>query len=296
MKKNNLFSPIDDPVFSRLQHAYGPIPYNMTNDYMFRAVLQSNNKALRGLICSLLHLEETQLHSVEITNPIILGKSIKDKEIRLDINIRLNNSSILNLEMQVANRLNWPNRSLLYLGRSFDNLNRGNDYADIKPAIHIGFLNYTPFPEYPEFYASYKMMNVKNHHIYSSHFVLNVVDLSRIDLATDEDRQYQVDAWARLFKATHWEEVRKMAKQNEYLQEASKSIFLYNTDEQIRKMCLDRVEYHEDLRRHQWFIEKQERIIAEKDSIIAEKDNRLADLLTQIQELTAENERLKANS
>lgn len=32
-----------------LQNAHGPIPYNMTNDYMFRAVLQSNNKVLRGM-------------------------------------------------------------------------------------------------------------------------------------------------------------------------------------------------------------------------------------------------------
>ncbi|MDE5939525.1 MAG: hypothetical protein K2H37_10630, partial [Lachnospiraceae bacterium] len=39
--------------FSALQEAYGPVPYGMTNDYMFRAVLQSNNKVLRGLICSL---------------------------------------------------------------------------------------------------------------------------------------------------------------------------------------------------------------------------------------------------
>lgn len=29
------------------RNASGRIPYHMTNDYLFRAVLQSNNKALR---------------------------------------------------------------------------------------------------------------------------------------------------------------------------------------------------------------------------------------------------------
>ncbi|MBD5525609.1 MAG: hypothetical protein HDR04_14560 [Lachnospiraceae bacterium] len=62
-----------------LQNAHGKIPYGMTNDYMFRAVLQSNNKALRGLICSLLHLTEKEVFSVEITNPIILGESVESK-------------------------------------------------------------------------------------------------------------------------------------------------------------------------------------------------------------------------
>ncbi len=263
------------------KNAHGPIPYNMTNDYMFRAVLQSNNKVLRGLICSLLHLDESQVQSVEITNPIILGNALTDKEVRLDIYVLLNNQCIINLEMQVSNQMNWPNRSLLYLSRSYDNLNHGSDYKDIIPAIHIGFLNYTLFPSHPEFYATYKMMNVKNHHIYSGNFVLNVIDLSQINLATEEDKKYHIDKWAKFFKAATWEEVRKMAEQNEYLQEAARSILHFSADDQIRKMCRDRIEYHQDLRNYERFIAKQEDIIA--------------DLRSQVQILTAENEKLKSN-
>ena len=287
-----------DPVSRLLQNAHGKIPYNMTNDYMFRAVLQSNNKVLRGLICSLLHLHESEVHSVEVTNPIILGESIHDKEIRLDINVRLNNNGIINLEMQISNKFNWQGRSLLYLCRSFDNLNRGDDYLKIKPVVHIGFLDYTLFNEHPEFYATYKMINMKNHYIYSDNFVLSVVNLSHIDLATEENKAYHIDEWARLFKATTWEEIKKMAAQNEYLEEASKSIFQFNTDEQIRKMCRDRIEYHQDLHNYERFIAEQESIIAEKenllaekDNTIAEKDNTIADLLSQIEKLTAEKEK-----
>ena len=36
-----------------LHDAHGKIPFNMTNDYMFRAVLQSNNKVLRGLTAAM---------------------------------------------------------------------------------------------------------------------------------------------------------------------------------------------------------------------------------------------------
>ena len=41
----------------------------------------------------------------------------------------------------------------------------GEDYSEAKCAIHIGILDFTLFKECPEFYASYKMMNVKNHHV-----------------------------------------------------------------------------------------------------------------------------------
>lgn len=250
--------------FINLQDTHGEILYGMTNDYMFRAVLQSSNKVLRGLICSLLHLAESEVISVEIINPIILGDSIKDKEFRLDINVILNNHTLINLEMQIANKLNWKNRSVMYLCRSFDQLNHGQNYLDAKPAIHISFLDYTLFEDHPEFYASHKLINVKNHQKYSDNITLNVIDLSHIDLATDEDKKYQIDKWAMLFKATTWEEIKMLATENDYLQEASETIFRMSADDLVRKRCRDREEYYQDLQNYERKIE-QDRIEHEQD-------------------------------
>ncbi len=270
-----------------LQNAHGDIPYGMTNDYMFRAVLQSNNKVLRGLICSLLHLAESEVVSVTITNPVILGEAVADKEFRLDINVilrqrpsrqppnihagmaarlvaRENSQTLINLEMQIANKLNWRNRSVMYLCRSFDQLNHGQNYGEAKPVIHIGFLDYTLFQDRPEFYASYKLINVKNHQKYSDSLTLNVVDLSRIDLATEEDQKYHIHEWAGLFKAATWEEIKMLASKDEYLQEASETIFRLSADDLVRKRCRDREEYYQDLRNYERKIE-QDRIEHEQD-------------------------------
>lgn len=256
-------------------NASGQLRFNMMNDYMFRAVLQSNNKVLRGLICSLLHLSEKDVISVKITNPVILGEAIDNKEFRLDINVRLNNRTLINLEMQVANKINWQNRSLVYLCRSYDQLDHGQEYDAIQPVIHIGFLDYTLFKESPEFYATYKLINIKNHKIYSDSFTLSVVDLSRIDLATDEDRKYKINDWARLFRATTWEEIHMLASENSYIAEASDTMFRLSAEEDIRKRCQDREEYYREIRTYK-------RIIAEKNSLI--------------QQLLEENKRLKANT
>ena len=290
------------------QNAHGKIPYGMTNDYMFRAVLQSNNKVLRGLICSLLHLSEKEVFSVEITNPIILGESIESKEVRLDISVLLNNRTVINLEMQVANRLNWQNRSVVYLCRSYDSLTHGQDYNEAKSAIHIGFLDYTLFQDRPEFYASYKLINVKNYQKYSDNITLNVVDLSRIDLATEEDKAYHIDGWAKLLKATTWEEVKILAAKDENMKEAAKSIFVYNTEEQIRKMCRDREEYYQDLRNYEKAVSERDLTISSYEKAVSERDltissyekvisnckKELSEKDVQIQQLLAENEKLKA--
>ncbi len=270
---------------SDLEKATGRIPYNMTNDYMFRAVFQSSNKALRGLICSLLHLADSEVTSVEITNPILLGDSIDDKEFRLDIHLLLNDRTRINLEMQITNRLNWQSRSVMYLCRSYDQLNRGQDYKDAGPAVHIGLLDYTLFEDHPEFYAAYKLINIKNHRVYNDDLTLYVADLTRIDLATEEDKRYRIDSWARLMKASTWEELRMTASEDEALYEAAKALYYTCSDEEIRIRCLEREEYYQDLRNYERAIE-QERLAHEQDKHNYEQ---------QITQLRLEIEKLKKN-
>ena len=265
-------------------NASGQIPYNMTNDYMFRAVLQSNNRVLRGLICSLLHLSEQKVISVEITNPII-------KEFRLDINVNLNNRTLINLEMQIANKLNWRERSVMYLCRSFDHLSHGQNYSEAKSAIHIGFLDYTLFKERPEFYASYKLINVKNRQKYSDSLTLNVVDLSRIDLATEEDKKYHIHEWALLFKSTTWEEIKMLASKDEYLQEASETMFRMSADDLVRKRCRDREEYYQDLRNYERKIELDQ--IEHEQDILSYKQKIEQDRLEHEQDIRSYEQKIE---
>lgn len=95
----------------------------------------------------------------------------------------------------------WRNHSLSYLCSIFQNLESGDDYSQIKPVYHIGILDFSPFPQYPEFYSTNKMMNIKKHYIYNYNFTLNVLDLNHIELATNEDKTYKINYWAKLFKA-----------------------------------------------------------------------------------------------
>lgn len=90
--------------------ATGAIDYTMTNDFIFRAVLQRNKPVLTALICALLHIP-TDGVGVEITNPIELGAAFSNKDFILDIRVKLNNKQLIDLEMQILNEGNWPERS-----------------------------------------------------------------------------------------------------------------------------------------------------------------------------------------
>ena len=267
----------------------GPITIPMTNDYLFRALLQRNNNVLKGLISALLHLDPKDISSVLITNPIELGKTFEEKDFILDIKLIMNNYVIINLEMQVINEHNWPDRSLNYLCRCFDSLEKGDSYTSAHPVIQIGLLNFTLFPEYPEFYATYKFLNVKNYTLYSDKLCLSVLDLTHIDLATKEDKQYQLDYWAALFKSTTWEDLKMLAQNNEYIRQASETIYQLSQEEAIRQQC----EAREDYYRRQKGINDE---LEEKTNLLKKKDKTINKLSSQNKSLSSQNEILSSQN
>lgn len=180
----------------------GKLPVKMTNDYLFRALLQSDNETLKGILASVLHMDVSEIRSAEITNAVLLGEQIDDKEYILDVNVVLNDKVITDLEMQVIKESFWCDRSLSYICRSYDNLNKGEVFAEAKPVRQVAFCDFTLFKDYPEFHATYMILNVKKPElIYSDKLIISNIDLTRIDLANEEDKEYGTDNWAKFFKA-----------------------------------------------------------------------------------------------
>lgn len=272
----------------------GILPYKMTNDYLFRAVFQSRPKALEGLCRSVLHLSQDDIISVSLQNPIELGKRIESKEFILDLAIIINHSMFLNLEMQVWHDRFWPERSISYVCRSYDNLNHGENYRHVLPVVHVGFLDFTLFPECPEFYATYQLANIsdqKKHYIYSDKLRISVVNLNQIELATESDRLYGIDLWACVLKASTWEEIDMLAQNNEYLQEAVSGIRQLTEDEKIRQQCQARedFEYWERIRTtyYQEELQKREDALHQKEDLLQQKEAQLSAALAELAALKA---------
>jgi len=109
-----------------------------------------------------------------------------------------------------------------------------------------------------------------------------VVDLKQTEQATEEDKAYGIDLWAKLFNATTWEEVEALTQNNEYLQETVSGVRQLTEDEKIRQQCEARESFvfWENVRNtaHQQAletIERQEEELHAKDNALQAKDNEL---------------------
>ena len=121
-------------------------------------------------------------------------------------------------------------------------------------------------------------MNIKNHELYSSKFDLRVINLTQIELATEEDKLYQIDYWAKLFTAKTWEELKMIAKNNAVLSEATQTLYKLNADELLREQCRAREEYEIHEKYTQEKIAKQKIIIEAQEKEIEALKKRIKEL------------------
>ncbi|WP_026510609.1 Rpn family recombination-promoting nuclease/putative transposase [Butyrivibrio sp. LC3010] len=259
-------------------NATGEVRYNMTNDYMFRMVLQRDKNTLINLISSVLDIPIHTIQDVKIENVVEPGASINNKEYQLDILVMLNGNTYINLEMQVINYDNWTEHSLSYLCRRFDNVARGKDYSLVKPVYHIGFLDYTLFKDHPEFFAKYQIRNAQDGYLYTDKFNLYVIELNNIDLSSEYDKRLGIDNWARLFKATTWEEIQMIAEDNPSMKSTAESIFLSNSAFAIQEQCRAR----EDAIAH----EKHQKELIDS---LTDENKSLSDEIARLSKLLEEN-------
>ena len=288
---------VSDEYSDEWHKCSGKLPVRMTNDYLFRALMQTNNRTLTRLISAVLNRDLNDFRSVEVTNPIALGRSIGDKCFVLDVRVLLNNNSSIDLEMQVYRDKHWNDRSLCYLCRMYDNLNIGEDYTDTKAALQINFLDFTLFEEYPEFFATYKLLNTKNGNCYSNKFIIYSIDMTRIDLATDEDKAIGLDIWARMFKARTWEELMDLARENTEIDDAISTVYRLISNDLIREECFRRNEFINYTMNQNAKIENltRERDIfkEERDTFKEERDSTKQELDSTRQQLDESNEMIK---
>lgn len=90
-------------------------------------------------------------------------------------------------------------------------------------------------------------MNVKNHKIFNSKFILRVLDLTQLESVPEQEKESELYYWAKLFQAASWEEILMLAEKSEALKEAAVTMRKLNADERIRMQCEAREQIEHDM-------------------------------------------------
>ena len=121
------------------------LKYRFTNDVLFKMLFVRNPDLLKRLIAVMLGFEIKSITNFVVTNPEIPPDIIGEKFCRLDISMDVDSRKI-DLEVQVADEGDYPERALYYWAREYSSaLGEGGEYIDLPRTIVISILAFMQF-------------------------------------------------------------------------------------------------------------------------------------------------------
>jgi len=263
------------------------LKYTLKTDTLFKLLFTKYPDLLRRLVAELLSLQYEEIKEFNITNPEILPELLGNKFCRLDINMIVNGQKV-DLEVQVADEGNYPERSLYYWAREFSSgLNEGEDYSSLPRTIIISILGFNQFPDPKKFHSEYQCLETTTKKPLTDKMVLHYYELKKLPPLDSADNSR--DLWLKLFKAETEEELTEIEKMGVPIM--SEAIVAYRNiaaSPELREVermrskashdeaqALKNAEQRGEKRGEKRANEKWQSVVADKDAMIAELQAKL---------------------
>jgi predicted transposase/invertase (TIGR01784 family) len=183
------------------------LKYTLKNDILFKMVFVKHPDLLKRLVAELLGIRLKSIKNFAITNPEMPPEVVGDKFCRLDINMTVNGQRA-NLEVQVADEGDYPERSLFHWAREYSTaLGEGDDYSLLPRTIIISIVAFRLF-DCAEFHSEFRPLEVTRHTPLTDRQVLHYFELPKLPKMVDADDGLKL--WLALFKAETEEELAKI--------------------------------------------------------------------------------------
>lgn len=185
----------------------GKLQYTFKTDTLFKMLFVKHRDLLKNLIAALLGIPLENIEQFAIRNPDMLPEVLGDKFCRLDINMIVNGQRV-DLEIQVANEGDYPERVMLYWAREFSTaLSAGQSYSMLPRTIIISIIDFKLF-DCKEFHSFFQPLEVTRHTLLSDKMGFHFFELKK--LPKDVKEQDALLLWLSLFRAETEEDLEKI--------------------------------------------------------------------------------------
>ncbi len=117
------------------------LEYTFKYDRLFKMLFTQYPELLKQLVAELLGIAIESIEEFVIKNPEMPPENLEDKFCRLDINMTVNGQRV-NLEVQVKNEGDYPERVMYHWARDFSSaLLAGQDYSVLPRTLRVHWLS-----------------------------------------------------------------------------------------------------------------------------------------------------------
>jgi len=183
------------------------LKHTFKTDILFKLLFVKHPDLLKRLVAQLLGIQLNSINQFEIRNPEMPPEMMGNKFCRLDIHMRVDGQHI-NLEVQVENEGDYPERTLFYWARIYSNaLPAGGNYAALPRTIVISIIDF-PLFDCTEFHSEFQVLEVNRHTALSDKMVCHFFELPK--LPENISKNNLLLLWLALFKAETEEELKQI--------------------------------------------------------------------------------------
>ena len=210
--------------------------YNLKNDIIFKAFFgrKGNEEFLIDFLEALLHIK---IEQIIIREEVDLEKlNPHEKGGRLDLQAKLNDGIIVNIELQIENKYNIEKRTMFYSSKVISmETTRGTDYKDINQVIMINILDYELFG-FDEYISETKVV-LDKHREYE---VMNGIKWYFIELPKfrkmNKNLNEKLNQWLVLLDDYDKEAIEVAEKKNPTIKKARQEVTYLTGDEAVKRI------------------------------------------------------------
>jgi predicted transposase/invertase (TIGR01784 family) len=176
--------------------------YKLTNDTLFKMLFVKYPELLKRLVAKILGIPIDGIAEFKITNPEMPPcDEVNDKFCRLDINMEVNGERV-NLEVQVKDEHDYPERSLYYWARAYSNaLHVAQEYAALPRTILINIIEFKLFKDVGDVHSEFRPMEVNRHTVLTDRMSLHYFELPKLPKIADINANDEVELWLAAINA-----------------------------------------------------------------------------------------------
>lgn len=206
-----------------------------TNDFLFKKLFGESKNAdlLKDLLQAI--LTDIKIKKVQINKDVSLErKLISEKLGILDIVATLNDSTRVNIEMQVKDYYNTIDRSVFYgTGIYHENLNSGQDYLEMPKSISIWITDFDVFAEGP-FHERARLKRDYENIVLTDKLEIHYIQLTKFKEKCKRISN-KLEQWLTFIKNENVEEIRMI--DNKLVQKAEDEFEYLTGDAETRRLA-----------------------------------------------------------
>ncbi len=225
---------------------------NPTNDYIFRRIFgrEENKEITKGLISAIIGKE---IKKIELNESRILEKDLRDDKIGiLDVRAKLDDETIVNIEMQIVQNSNIEKRILFYWSKLYySQIKEGEDYNKLNKTIVILIADFElkGLKELEKYHTKWQIREEE----YKTKVLTDVLEIDIIELEklTNQLKEKQIDKkdkamlWSLFIKNPERVGKEEM-RENEDIKKAKEELDRIQADEREQELADLRMKHIRD--------------------------------------------------